>query len=873
MVTSTTTDSVATDDYAGSAIPDTVEALGSDRRNGLTSGEAVTRLAGYGPNEIKEHEEPVWHQVFRRFWNPIAWMIEIAAILSAIVHRWEDLVIILVMLFVNAGIDFFQEHRALNAVKALQSALATQTTVLRDGTWGDIPSQDLVPGDIITLKIGDIVPADVQLMDGAYLLLDQSSLTGESLPVSKDPGDVAYSKTIVKQGQMTAIVLNTGPHTNFHSMVSLVAKAEREERSHFQQMVIRVGDFLIVITVLLVSIIVLAGMARGQEMVELVRYALVLTIAAIPVALPAVLSVTMAVGALGLAKQQAIVSRLVAIEELAGIDILCSDKTGTLTKNEMRVVDPVALDGHTVEELFLYAVLASREENHDPIELPIFDYAAERFPALDVASYRQSEFVPFDPIRKRTEAHIEHGDEQFTVTKGAPQILLGLTDIPNETTKHLTELIDDQASKGYRTIAVARQTDGILDLVGLIPLIDPPREDSAQLITDLQDHGVEVKMVTGDNLAIAREIGHTLGLDGKVIRSKDLASGGADELVELARILADAIYERLAPDADKVGAQHFADDVAEEVADQFGTRELTKGFITTHESELIELVEGVGIFAEVVPEDKYTIVETLQKGGHIVAMTGDGVNDAPALKKADAGIAVSNATDAARAAADIVLTAPGLGVINEAIRLSRITFERMKSYTLYRVAETIRVIIFMFLAIVAFNFFPLTALMIIVLALLNDIPIIAIAYDNTKTDPNPVRWSMPTLLITATSLGLAGVVSSFGMFFILDQLGYATGLIQAMLFAKLVVAGHGTIYNTRSEGWFWRQPHPSLILVSATFSTAVIGTLIAVYGVGMVAIGWERAAFMWAYALAWFVFNDVVKMGTYKALRRRGIYA
>ena len=873
MATETTTDRRSTDDYQDSPMDDTIASLDTNRRTGLTSAAVEERLSRFGPNEIEEHEEPTWHQIFRRFWGPIPWMIEIAAVLSAAVRRWEDFAIIMVMLLVNAGIDFFQEHRALNAVKALQSALATQTTVLRDGAWSDVPSKDLVPGDVVRLKIGDIIPADVQLMDGAYLLVDQSSLTGESLPVSKKPGDVAYSKTIVKQGEMTAIVLNTGPDTNFHSMVSLVVQAEKEERSHFQQMVIRIGDFLIAITVFLVLIIVAVGIARGQDVVELIRYALVLTVAAIPVALPAVLSVTMAVGAINLAKQQAIVSRLVAIEELAGIDILCSDKTGTLTKNEMRVVDPMTVDGHTEEELFLAAVLASKRENHDPIETPIFAYAADHFPDTDVDAYRQIEFVPFDPIRKRTEATIRHGDETFTVVKGAPQILIGLTSLDDDTLHHLDQVIADQASKGYRTIAVGRQDGDDLDLIGLIALIDPPRDDSGELIADLRDHGVHVKMITGDNLAIATEIGHTLGLNGKAIRSKDLAAGGSEELVELARVLADAIYERLGHDDDKTAAKRFADDVALQVADQFSTTGLTKGFITSHESELIALVEQAGIFAEVVPEDKYTIVDTLQKGGHIVAMTGDGVNDAPALKKADAGIAVSNATDAARAAADIVLTAPGLGVINEAIRLARITFERMKSYTLYRVAETIRVIVFMFLAIVAFNFFPVTALMIIVLALLNDIPIIAIAYDNTKIDKDPVRWSMPTLLITSSTLGLAGVLSSFGMFFILEHLGYSTPLIQSMLFAKLIVAGHGTIYNTRNESWFWKKPYPSWILFTASFSTAVIGTLIAVYGFGMAAIGWERAAWMWAYALSWFVFNDFVKMGTYKALRRWNLYA
>ena len=303
----------------------------------------------------------------------------------------------------------------------------------------------------------------------------------------------------------------------------------------------------------------------------------------------------------------------------------------------------------------------------------------------------------------------------------------------------------------------------------------------------------------------------------------------------------------------------------------FDTSLLDREFVHTHESAIIEMIESVDIFAEVVPEDKYRIVGTLQKGDHIVAMTGDGVNDAPALKKADCGIAVSNATDAARAAADIILTAPGLGVINEAVKQARITFERMKSYSTFRIAETIRIILFMTLSIVVFNFYPITALMIIILALLNDIPILAIAYDNTRIDRNPVRWNMPEMLTVASVLGIAGVISSFLLFFILKEYGFSETMIQSLIFAKLVIAGHGTIYNTRIEDWFWKKPYPSWLLFGATFSTRIIGTLIAVYGFMITAIGWEYAMWMWAYAMGWFVFNDFVKAGVYKLLRSRGL--
>lgn len=339
----------------------------------------------------------------------------------------------------------------------------------------------------------------------------------------------------------------------------------------------------------------------------------------------------------------------------------------------------------------------------------------------------------------------------------------------------------------------------------------------------------------------------------------------------MARILAQGLYEKLKPDISASEAQRFASKIADEVSEQFETEGLTEGFITAHESELVRTIEDVEVVAEVAPEDKFTIVDLLQKSDHFVAMTGDGVNDAPALKKADAGIAVSNATDAARAAADIVLMAPGLRVINQAIKQARITFERMNSYSVFRIAETLRIILFMTLAIVVFDFYPVSTVMIIVLALLNDIPILAIAYDNTKVDEMPVRWNMPAVLTLSSVLGVAGVISSFLLFFILANEGLPTALIQALFFAKLVVAGHGTIYNTRIDDWFWRRPYPSRILFVATFSTRVIGTLIAVYGIFMTPIGWGWAGLMWAYAIVWFLLNDLIKMGTLRILRRRGV--
>jgi len=857
-----------TDDYIGKDAQETVKDLQVDPQRGLSESEVSARRKRFGLNEIEEREEPLWHRIFRRFWGPIPWMIEIAATLSAVVEKWEDFIIILIMLLVNAGLDFIQEHRALNALKALKARMGAEIIVLREGEFKSIAVRELVPGDVIRLRIGNIVPADVQLLEGDYLLIDQSALTGESLPVSKKAMDVAYASTIVKQGEMLAVVVNTATDTNFHTVVDLVARASLQERSHFQKMVIKIGDFLIVITIVLVLLIVMVSLFRHENLLEIARFALVLSVAAIPVALPAVLSVTMAVGAMNLARRQAIVSRLTAIEELAGADVFCSDKTGTLTKNQMQVAEPVLLEGVSEQELFLMAVLASRKENNDPIELPLFAYIDNHFPQINWQDYKQQTFIPFDPIRKRTEANIEKGGKQFVAIKGAPQVLLEMSELSDEESGRLAHAVDGLAEKGYRTLAVARRVgEAPLQLLGLVPLYDPPREDSSQVITDMQNYGVEVKMVTGDNLAIAREIGGLLGLKQHTLRAQQLSGRASNELLELAQVLSAAIYQRLRPEVSHKEAQRFATEVMQSVQGMYDTRLLEREFIHTHESAIVDMIESVNIFAEVVPEDKYRIVDTLQKGGHIVAMTGDGVNDAPALKKADCGIAVSNATDAARSAADIILTAPGLGVINEAFKQARITFERMKSYATFRIAETIRIILFMTLSIVVFNFYPITALMIILLALLNDLPILAIAYDNTTVSPRPVRWNMQELLTVSTVLGVTGLIGSFLLFYILQEQGFSAGMVQSMMFLKLIVAGHSTLYITRTEGWFWRKPWPAPLLIIATFGTEIVGTIMAVYGFLITPIGWRYALWMWLYALLWFVIDNTSKMLAYRLLR------
>jgi len=840
----------------------------------LTSEQVKQRQEKYGYNELTQKEEGWFIRLFRRFWGPIPWMIEVAAILSYYSHRYEDLTIILILLFINAFVDFYQESKALSAISVLKKKLAHYSLVYRDGVWIKIEARELVPDDIIKIKIGDVVPADVTLLKSDdFLLIDQSALTGESLPISKKGEEELYANAIVKQGEMYARVKATGVHTYFGKTVGLVAKAEQEQKSHFQQMVIKVGNFLIALTALMIFIILIVGYFRDESMSELLIFSLVLTISAIPVAMPAVLTVTMAVGARVLSKKEAIVSRLAAIEELAGLDILCSDKTGTLTKNEMSLTTPFMVNSFSEKDLFYYAALSCKEENDDPIEKPIFEYIKENNIYEKVKSASLVQFIPFDPSRKRTEAIYKIEDKHINVIKGASQVVVALSSMTKDLREEIEVQIDSYAQKGFRTLAVAykESEEKEYTFVGIIPLYDPPRSDSKEAIFEAKKKGIVVKMITGDNIAVAKYISSVLDIGDDIENIRSLQGEDISEYLYLTKILSKSIAKAFKPQMQETELNTLVENIVTDVKDELNHRPLPDGRVKQHESKIIELIEKADGFAQVLPEDKYFIVDELQKADHIVGMTGDGVNDAPALKKADCGIAVSGATDAARAAADIVLMAPGLNVIIDAIEQARITFERMKSYTIFRIAETIRIIVFMTLSIVVFQFYPVTALMIIVLALLNDIPILAIAYDNTKIQEKPVRWDMKEMLVLSSWLGMAGVFSSFLLFwYAMSVLKLPLEFVQSLFFAKLVIAGHGTIYNTRTDDWFFKRPFPSFTLFSATFVSRIVGTVIAVYGFTLMEpIGWEWAFAMWTYALVWFVFNDIVKMYVLNFYRKK----
>jgi len=791
---------------------DTTLATPQTRPEGLTSEEARKRLVRFGPNALAEHRRSPLLKLLGYFWGPIPWMIEAAALLSALVGHWADLAIILTLLVFNAAVGFWQEYQAGNAVEQLRKKLALKARVRRDGRWQEVEARDLVPGDIVRVRLGDLIPADLELIEGDYLSIDQSALTGESLPVERHVGELVYSGSVAKQGEMVGAVTATGMQTFFGKTARLVGEAGSV--SHFQRAVLAIGDYLIYLALGLVAVLVLVGLHRHWPLLELAQFALILTVASIPVAMPAVLSVTMAVGAVVLSRMKAIVSRLESIEEMAGMDVLCSDKTGTLTQNRLTLGEPVRFGATSDDDLILAAALASKEEDGDAIDLAVLQ--GVRDPA-SLKQYRQERFTPFDPVHKRTGATLLDPDgNRFQVTKGAPQVVAALCGLNDAEQARVSKSVDDLAAQGYRTLGVARSDDGKRwTLLGVLSLFDPPRDDAADTLAQAARHGIRVKMVTGDNEAIAVETAARLGLGRNILPAERLAAGDQD--------------------------------VSEETL-----------------SRRVEQADG---FSQVFPEHKYGIVKALQAGGHLVGMTGDGVNDAPALKQADVGIAVSGATDAARSAADLVLTAPGLSVIIRAVEEARRIFARMNAYAIYRITETIRIMVFMVLAMVIYNFYPITAVMIILLALLNDLPIMAIAKDNTWLDPHPVRWEMRRVLTVASVLGAVGVLETFLLLIIAESwLGLPQAVLQSMLFLKLVVAGHLTLLVARTRGPFWAQPFPAPLLLGAILATQAAAVLIVGLGLFMTPLPWAYVGLVWGYCSVWLLAEDLAKRLVYTHL-------
>jgi H+-transporting ATPase len=753
-------------------------------------------------------------------------MIEAAAVVSAVIGHWSDFAIISSLLLFNAVLEFWQDRQASSALAALKRGMAPEALALRDGNWQTVRAATLVPGDIVKIRLGVIVPADLRLVGGDYASIDQAALTGESLPVAKKVGDEAYSGSVVKQGEMEAVVIGTGSDTFFGRTAKLVAGAGAV--SHAQKAMFQIGNFLIVLALVLASImvavrvyhdIIIANDWGVADALGILQFVLVLLVASIPVAMPAVFSITMALGALALSKQKAIVSKLSAIEEMAGVDILCSDKTGTLTKNQLTLGDPVLFAAKDAQDCILAAALASKIEDRDAIDTAVIAALTDQ---SAVKIWKQTKFVPFDPVTKRTAATVtDASGRSVVVTKGAPQVIVDLAKPAADVVQKVKQTVDELATKGSRALGVARSEDGGTSwaLLGVLPMFDPPRDDSRATIENANKKGVRVKMVTGDDTAIAIETARKLGMGTHII-----------------------------PAADAFPKDMDPNHVPPQIADA------------------IERADG---FARVFPEHKYAIVKALQARGHLVAMTGDGVNDAPALKQADCGTAVSGATDAARGAAALILTAPGLSVINSAIDEARRIFGRITSYTLYRVALTMDIMFLVVLSTIFLGFTPLTAAMIVIMSLLDDVPIMTIAYDNTPVSETPIRWQMPRILGVSAVLGLFSVIESFGLLLIglrvlsQPQLQQYFGLttqaqLQTVMFLQLVAGGHLLLFITRTERWFLQPPFPAAPLFWAIFFTQVVAVLMCGLGWLVEPISWRLVGSVWVYNLAWmFVLGGV----------------
>ncbi|MBL6617437.1 MAG: plasma-membrane proton-efflux P-type ATPase [Reyranella sp.] len=811
--------------------------LKTTEAQGLGATEARQRLQTYGPNAIVEKEESLARKLLGYFTGPIAYLIEAAAAISAFLGHWEDFVIIAGLLLFNAALDLWQDMKASNALAALKKGLAPVATARRDGAWHQVEAASLVPGDIVKIRLGEIVPADLRLIAGDYAAIDQSALTGESLPVAKKLGDEAFSGSVVKQGEMEGVVIATGSQTFFGRTAKLVAGAGAV--SHAQKAMFQIGNFLIVLALALAGVmvafrvyhdVVLAETWGTEDALRILQFVLVLLVASIPVAMPAVFSVTMALGALALSRQKAIVSRLEAIEEMAGVDILCSDKTGTLTKNQLKLAEPILFAAKDGQDVVLAGALASKIEDRDAIDTAVIE--ALKNPG-QLAAWKQTAFTPFDPVTKRTSAKITGPDGRaFVVSKGAPQVIADLVKADEKTAALVHKTVEDLGARGYRALGVARSHDdgATWQLLGILPMFDPPRDDSKATIELARTKGVAIKMITGDDTAIARETARQLGLGANIVAA------------------ADAFPKDMDPD-------HVP-------------------------AAIVDTIQRADGFARVFPEHKYAIVKALQGRGHLVAMTGDGVNDAPALKQADCGTAVSGATDAARGAAALILTSPGLSVINNAIDEARRIFGRITSYTIYRVALTMTIMFLVVLSSIALGFQPLTAVMIVIMSLLDDIPIMTIAYDNTPVSPRPIRWRMPRMLSVSAVLGLFSVAQAFGLLLIGMEvlsnpawnawLGLADRAhLQTAVFLQLVVGGHLLLFVTRTERWFFLPPFPALPLLGAIIATQVVAALMCAFGWLVPAISWHTIAAIWAYNIAWMFVLGAVRIATERTIDNR----
>ncbi|MDA8255247.1 MAG: plasma-membrane proton-efflux P-type ATPase [Betaproteobacteria bacterium] len=753
---------------------ETPRTLGSNRETGLTSAEAKSRLDRQGANEVPEKKHHPLLRFLRKFWGLSAWMIELIALLSFILHKQADLLVALSLLLVNAILSFLQEQRASAAVAALRRQLNVTARVLRDGEWQTAPARTLVTGDVVRVRAGDFVPADLQVLDGG-VRIDQSALTGESREVEKIIDETLYSGSTVRLGEATGVVTATGMRTYFGRTTQLVQSAQH--KLHVEEVVARIVRWLFLIVGSLVAVTLLASGIEGLPLLDTLPIALVLLMSAVPVALPVMFTVSMALGSMELSRRGVLITQLSAVEDAATMDVLCADKTGTLTLNRLSLAGTLPQPGFTEVDMLRTAAFASNEANADPIDLAFLRAARERG-VLDETA-RTLSFQPFSAATRRTEAVVELDGRSIHCMKGALRTVAEAAGLDAAAVATLEEQANAEAQKGMRVLAVARADgDGALRLVGLAYLYDAPRPDSRRLIDELRGLGIKVKMLTGDALPVAREMARLLGL-GEIARAPELRA-------------------------------------AQQVA----------------ESRAAGLAISADGFAEVFPEDKFLVVEHLQAAGHVVGMTGDGVNDAPALRQAEVGIAVSGATDVAKGAASAVLTREGLADIIDLVKNGRAIYQRVLTWVVNKISRTILKAGFVVIAFLATGKFVISALAMVLLVFMTDFVKIALATDNVRPSQNPETWNIGPLVGVAVVLGLLMLVEALGLLafgwhrFALDS---GDGCLQTFTFQTLLFFALFSIISIRERRAFWAS-RPSTLLATALGADAVVGALIGVHG-------------------------------------------
>lgn len=739
---------------------------------GLSSAQAEERLKIYGPNEVPEKRQNPWILLARKFWGLTAWMLEAVILLSFILHKYLDMAIVAALLLFNGFLGFWQEQKAAKAVEALKEKLQVNARVLREGKWSLLPARALVPGDVVRLRAGDFVPADMKLISGE-LEVDQSAVTGESLPVKRGKSDLIFSGSIVKKGEGQALVVLTGTDTYFGRTVQLVQLAR--PKLHAEEVTTQVVKWLLLIVGVALGVAMVVAWGLGFRFIELLPLALVLLASSIPVALPAMFTITMSLGALELARKGVLVTRLSASEDAATMDTLCLDKTGTITMNKLSLADVVPMEGYTRDQVLLYAALASQEANQDPIDLAVL--AAAFAQGLPLTDYNILSFEPFDPQKRRTEALVEKEGKRLRVMKGAVEVLAQLAQVQLE---EVYRQMEAYASKGYRALAVAVEEEGHpLKLAGLITLYDPPRPDAPLLIKELKKLGLKIKMLTGDAQPIAREIARQVGLGDRIVSATAL-------------------------------------------------REKWK---SSPQEAALMAEEGDG-FAEVFPEDKYSIVQALQNRGHIVGMTGDGVNDAPSLRQAEVGIAVSNATDVAKGAASVVLTGEGLANIVDLVKVGRMIYQRVLTWVFNKVVKTFQIVLFVVLAFLFTRNFVVTTFDMVLLLFLIDFVTLAIATDNARWSSHPDVWNIKEIVKSSSILGLLVVAESLFLLFWGLHSGDIQGYPQLRSYSLAILFYMGVlmVFVVRERGHFWSSS-PSFPLLGIILADIVIFTALVTMGI------------------------------------------